>query len=148
MDDSSIISVLLVDDSPQLVFFYQRYLEKNGCGCECEFAECERVAWEMPGERQFDLVLSLYTSRGTSRPSTREKIRRVMNVVYHRGQKFRLLPMTDDGNPVRFVTQSCLTSCILPGPGGLLLDLADTNVGLHLRDFGEVPIDDHARLDV
>jgi hypothetical protein len=35
MDDSSIIRVLLVDDSPQLFFFYQRYLEKNGCGCEC-----------------------------------------------------------------------------------------------------------------
>ena len=31
------------------------------------------------------------------------------------------------------------------GSGGLLLDLADTNVGLHLRDFGEVPIDDLAR---
>ena len=37
---------------------------------------------------------------------TREKIRRVMNVVYRRGQKSRMLPMTDDGNPVRFVTQS------------------------------------------
>jgi hypothetical protein len=24
-----------------------------------------------------------------------------------------------------------------PGPGGLLLDLADTNVGSYLRDFGE-----------
>jgi integrase len=29
-----------------------------------------------------------------------------MNVVYRRGQKSRKLPMTDDGNPVRFVTQS------------------------------------------
>ena len=37
---------------------------------------------------------------------TREKIRRVMNVVYRRGQKSRLLPRTDDGNPVKFVTQS------------------------------------------
>ena len=37
---------------------------------------------------------------------TREKIRRVMNVVYRRGQKSRMLPMTEDGNPVRFVTQS------------------------------------------
>ena len=37
---------------------------------------------------------------------TREKIRRVMNVVYRRGQKSRLLPMTGEGNPVRFVTQS------------------------------------------
>jgi integrase len=37
---------------------------------------------------------------------TREKIRRVMNVVYRRGQKSRLLPMSGDGNPVAFVTQS------------------------------------------
>ena len=37
---------------------------------------------------------------------TKEKIRRVMNVVYRRGQKSLLLPMTGDGNPVRFVTQS------------------------------------------
>ena len=37
---------------------------------------------------------------------TREKIRRVMNVVYRRGQKSRMLPMTEEGNPVRFVTQS------------------------------------------
>src|ERR1017187_1303902 len=37
---------------------------------------------------------------------TREKIRRVMNVVYRRGQKSRMLPMTDEGNPVAFVTQS------------------------------------------
>jgi integrase len=37
---------------------------------------------------------------------TREKIRRVMNVVYRRGQKSRLLPMTGEGNPVGFVTQS------------------------------------------
>ncbi len=41
---------------------------------------------------------------------TREKIRRVMNVVYRRGQKSRMLPMTEDGNPVRFVTQSSKTS--------------------------------------
>jgi hypothetical protein len=32
------------------------------------------------------------------------------------------------------------------GPGYVLLDLADTNVGLHLRDFGEALIDDLARL--
>jgi integrase len=38
--------------------------------------------------------------------ATREKIRRVMNVVYRRGQKSRILPMTGDGNPVAFVTQS------------------------------------------
>jgi integrase len=37
---------------------------------------------------------------------TREKIRRVMNVVYRRGQKSRMLPMTGEGNPVAFVTQS------------------------------------------
>lgn len=37
---------------------------------------------------------------------TKEKIRRVMNVVYRRGQKSRILPMTGDGNPVAFVTQS------------------------------------------
>ena len=37
---------------------------------------------------------------------TKEKIRRIMNVVYRRGQKSRLLPMTGEGNPVRFVTQS------------------------------------------
>ncbi len=37
---------------------------------------------------------------------TREKIRRVMNVVYRRGQKSRLLPMAGEGNPVAFVTQS------------------------------------------
>jgi integrase len=37
---------------------------------------------------------------------TREKIRRVMNVVYRRGQKSRMLPMTGDGNPVAFVSQS------------------------------------------
>jgi integrase len=37
---------------------------------------------------------------------TKEKIRRVMNVVYRRGQKSRLLPMTGEGNPVAFVTQS------------------------------------------
>lgn len=41
---------------------------------------------------------------------TREKIRRVMNVVYRRGQKSRLLPMTGDGNPVKFVTQSSKSS--------------------------------------
>jgi hypothetical protein len=41
---------------------------------------------------------------------TKEKIRRVMNVVYRRGQKFRILPMTGDGNPVAFVTQSSKSS--------------------------------------
>ncbi len=41
---------------------------------------------------------------------TKEKIRRVMNVVYRRGQKSRLLPRTGDGNPVAFVTQSSKSS--------------------------------------
>ncbi len=67
MDDSNMIRVLLVGDSPRLFFFYQKHLERNGC--ECEFAECERVVWEMLGQRQFDLVLSLHTSRGTGRPN-------------------------------------------------------------------------------
>lgn len=40
---------------------------------------------------------------------TKEKIRRVMNVVYRRGQKSLLLPMTGEGNPVAFVTQSSKT---------------------------------------
>jgi integrase len=42
--------------------------------------------------------------------ATREKIRRIMNVVYKRGQKSRILPMTADGNPVAFVTQSSKSS--------------------------------------
>lgn len=37
---------------------------------------------------------------------SREKLRRVMNVVYRRLQKSRLLPMGEEGNPVAFVTQS------------------------------------------
>ena len=67
MDDSGMIRVLLVGDSPQLFFLYQKHLERNGC--ECEFAECERASWGMLGQRQFDLVLSLHTSRGTRSPS-------------------------------------------------------------------------------
>jgi hypothetical protein len=66
MDDSRVIRVLLVGDSSQLFFLHQKHLERNGC--ECNFADCERAAWEMLGQRQFDLVLSLHTSRGTSRP--------------------------------------------------------------------------------
>ena len=42
--------------------------------------------------------------------ATKEKIRRVMNVVYRRAQKSRILPMTGDGNPVAFVTQSSKSS--------------------------------------
>jgi integrase len=41
---------------------------------------------------------------------TKEKIRRIMNVVYRRGQKSRILPMTGDGNPVAFVAQSSKSS--------------------------------------
>ncbi len=67
MENSSMIRVLLVGDSPQLFFRHQKYLETNGC--ECEFAECERAAWEMLGQRQFDILLSLYTNRGTHSPS-------------------------------------------------------------------------------
>ena len=66
MDDSSLIRVLLVGDSPQLFFLCQKHLERKGC--ECEFAECERAVWEMLGQRQFDLVLSLHTRRGSSSP--------------------------------------------------------------------------------
>jgi hypothetical protein len=67
MDNTSAIRVLLVGDSPQAFFHHQKHLEKNGC--ECEFVESERTAWEMLGRRQFDLVLSLHPSRGASCPS-------------------------------------------------------------------------------
>jgi len=67
MDDTSVIRVLLVGDSPLSFFLHQKHLERNGC--ECEFAESERTAWEMLGRRQFDLVLSLHPSRGTCSPS-------------------------------------------------------------------------------
>jgi hypothetical protein len=67
MDNTSAIRVLLVGDSPQAFFHHQKHLEKNGC--ECEFVESERTAWEMLGRRQFDLVLSLHPSRAASCPS-------------------------------------------------------------------------------
>jgi hypothetical protein len=67
MDHTSTIRVLLVGDSPQSFFLQQKHLEKNGC--ECEFAESERTAWEMLGRHQFDLVLSLHPSRGVGCPS-------------------------------------------------------------------------------
>jgi len=41
---------------------------------------------------------------------TKDKIRHVMSVVYRQGQKSELLPMTGDGNPVAFVTQSSKTN--------------------------------------
>jgi hypothetical protein len=67
MGDTSAIKVLLVGDSPQSFFLHQKHLEKNGC--ECEFVKSERTAWEMLGQRQFDLVLSLHPSREASCPS-------------------------------------------------------------------------------
>jgi len=67
MEYTSVIKVLLVGDSPQSFFFHQKHLERSGC--ECEFAESERTAWEMIGHRQFDLVLCLHPDRGTSSPS-------------------------------------------------------------------------------
>ena len=67
MDDTNRIRVLFVGESPRSFFLHKKHLESNGC--ECEFAECERAAWEMLSDRQFDLVLSLHPSRGTSSPS-------------------------------------------------------------------------------
>ena len=67
MDDTHMIRVLLVGDNRQSFFIHRKHLERNGC--ECEFAECERTAWEMLGRRQIDLVLSLHPSRGTNSPS-------------------------------------------------------------------------------
>jgi hypothetical protein len=67
MDDTGMIRVLLVGDNPQSFFLHRKHLERNGC--ECEFADCERTAWEMLGHRQFDPVLSLHPRRGTSSPS-------------------------------------------------------------------------------
>jgi integrase len=50
---------------------------------------------------------------------TKQKIRRVMNVVYKRGQKSRILPTTGDGNPVAFVTQSSRSAykAVIVDPG-------------------------------
>lgn len=61
---------------------------------------------------------------------TREKLRRVMNVVYRRGQKSRMLPMTREGNPVRFVTQSSKSSykAVIVSPEqafGIMMELED-----------------------
>jgi hypothetical protein len=66
MENSSMIRVLIVGDGPQSFFHHQKYLERNGC--QCEFAECEHAAWEMLGQREFDIVLSLHTNRGTQSP--------------------------------------------------------------------------------
>ena len=67
MDDANMVRVLLVGESPRSFFLHQKYLERKGC--QCEFAQCERKAWEMLSDRQFGLVLSLYSSRGTRSPS-------------------------------------------------------------------------------
>ena len=67
MDHTSMIRVLLVGDSPQSFFPHRQHLERNGC--QCEFAACERTAWDILGHRQFDLVLSLHPSRGAGNPS-------------------------------------------------------------------------------
>jgi hypothetical protein len=67
MDDTSTIRVLLVGDSPQSFFLHRQHLEKNGC--HCEFADCERTAWEILDHRKFDLVLSLHPSREAGNPS-------------------------------------------------------------------------------
>jgi len=66
MDTSGVIRVLLIGDSPQSFLLCQTRLERNGC--ECEFTECERTAWEMLCHHQFDLVLSLHSSRASSCP--------------------------------------------------------------------------------
>ena len=66
MDNSGIVRVLIVGDSPQSFYHHQKYLERNGC--ECEFAECERAAWEILVQRQFEIVLTLHPNRGTNSP--------------------------------------------------------------------------------
>jgi hypothetical protein len=66
MHDSGKIRVLFVGDSSHLFSRFQKHLERNGC--ECEFAECERVVCEMLGQRQFDLVLGLHPNRRTGSP--------------------------------------------------------------------------------
>ncbi len=81
MDDSSMIRVLLVGDSPKLFFFCQKYLERNGC--ECEFAEYDRGALEKLGQRQFDLVLSLHTSQGISGSSLAVLLRGSQTTLFH-----------------------------------------------------------------
>ncbi len=81
MDDTCVIRVLLVGDSPQSFFLHQKHLERNGC--DCEFAESERTAWEMLGRRQFDLVLSLHTRRGTSNPSLGILLRGSQTTLFH-----------------------------------------------------------------
>ena len=73
MDDSGRISILLVGESPQLFYLYQKHLTRKNF--ECEFAECEQELWEALGRRQFDLVLSLHTGQSTRSPSLVELLR-------------------------------------------------------------------------
>jgi hypothetical protein len=81
MENSNMIRVLLVGDTPQLFFLCQKHLEKNGC--KCDFAECECRACEILGKRQFDLVLSLHTRRGTSSPSLAVLLRGSQTTLFH-----------------------------------------------------------------
>ena len=68
-------------DSPQLFFFCQKHLERNRC--ECEFAKCDRGARYALGQRQFDLVLNLHTSRGTSGTSLADLLRGSQTTLFH-----------------------------------------------------------------
>jgi hypothetical protein len=81
MDNSDKVRVLLVGDSPKLFFFSQKHLERNGC--ECEFASCDRGAWERLGQRQFDLVLRLHTRQGASGPSLAVLLRGTQTTLFH-----------------------------------------------------------------
>ena len=81
MDNSYKIRVLLVGDSQKLFFFCQKHLERNGC--KCEFADCDHAAREKLGQRQFDLVLSLHTSRGRSGPRLAVLLRGTQTTLFH-----------------------------------------------------------------
>jgi hypothetical protein len=81
MDESRRIKVLLIGDSPKLFFRCQKYLEWNGC--ECEFAECEKSVLNMLGQRNFDLVRSLHTSRGKSSPSLVELLSGLPTTLFY-----------------------------------------------------------------
>jgi len=81
MDESSMIKVLLIGESPQLFFRCQKYLERNGC--ECEFAECEKSITKMLDQRQFDLVLNLHTTQGTRNPSLVELLSGLPTTLFY-----------------------------------------------------------------
>jgi hypothetical protein len=63
MDATVKVRVLLVADSPKMFSSCRRRLEVNGC--HCEFAECEREVWNVLGQRQFDIVLSVHKGQST-----------------------------------------------------------------------------------